>query len=322
MKQVTLLNLETLCCIAKLGTFHAAAQKMNASQPAISARIRDMESALGVALFRRQGRRMELTFQGRELVQMVEPLLRRLDSVVGALDNPEAATGIVRIGAGEIAALSWFPVFIARLRQLMPKVTYQVEIDLTAAMRQRLEAGKLDVALFAGPVTSVDTRSASLGRVRMCWMMAPSLMAQSEPARSPRELLESQAIWSLSKPSASHSMTMAMLRDLGVAADALGTCNHIMALIEIIVSGAGVALLPEILVRGYVAKSELVPLLPELPTPELEFVIAWSADQEQSIIRNIVDMALRCTTFDGPDAPADAVHVLDNLASEEADPGP
>ena len=298
MARVTLLNLETLCCIAKLGTFGAAARKMHASQPAISARIRDMESAMGVTLFRRQGRRMELTWEGRELVQMVEPLLRRLEGAVGALDNPQAATGTVRIGAGEIAALSWFPVFISRLRQRMPGVSYQIDIDLTASMSAKLAAGKIDLALLAGPVTGADIRSASLGRVRMGWMMAPSLLAKSAGARTPRERLEQHAIWSLSNPSASYSMTMEMLREFGVAPDAIGTCNHILALIAMIVGGAGVALLPEILVRGHLAKSELVPLLPDVPMPQLEFVIAWQGSTEQAIIRNVVEMALQCSSFD------------------------
>ncbi|MGS0743239.1 LysR family transcriptional regulator [Glaciimonas sp. GG7] len=298
IKRVTLLNLETLCWISRLGTFNAAALKMNASPPAISARVRDMEAALGVTLFRRQGRRMELTFQGRELVQMVEPLLRRLDGVVGDLDNPEAASGTVRIGAGEIAALSWFPTFIANLRQLMPNVTYQIEVDLTTSMRQQLEMGKLDVALFAAPATGADIRSTSLGLVRMCWMMAPSLHSKTPPTATHRERLEAHAIWSLSKPSASHSMTMNVLREQAVESDNIGTCNNIMALIAIIASGAGIALLPEILVRPYIARSELLLLMPELVMQELEFVIAWNADQEQLIIRNIVEMALQCTTFE------------------------
>ena len=297
MKRVTLQNLETLCCIARLGSFHAAASKMNASQPAISARIREMEEALGVVLFRRQGRGMELTIQGRELVQSVEPLLRRLDSVVSALDNPEALTGIVRIAAGEIAALSWFPDFVARLRGLMPKVVYEIEVDLTTSMCQRLEAGKVDVAILAGPATGTDISSKSLGRVQLCWMVAPALRQQITASASPRDIFGTHAVWSLSKPSASHAMSLAMLREWGVALESIGTCDHIMALIEIIARGAGVALLPEILVRNYIAKGELVALLPDIPMPELEFVIAWNVDQEQPIIRNIVDIALKCSTF-------------------------
>ena len=297
MKRVTLQNLETLCWIARLGSFHAAASKMNASQPAISARIREMEEALGVVLFRRQGRGMALTLQGRELVQSVEPLLRRLDSVVSALDKPEAVTGTVRIAAGEIAALSWFPNCMAQLRRLMPRVVYDLEVDLTTSMCQRLEAGKVDVAILAGPATGTDIRSTSLGRVQLCWMVAPALKQQLPPDASPREILSAQAIWSLSKPSASHTMSVTMLRDWGVPLESIGTCDHILALIEIIAKGAGVALLPEILVRNYMAKGELVALLPDLPRPELEFVVAWNADQAQPIIRNIVETVARCSTF-------------------------
>lgn len=270
---------------------------MNASQPAISARIRDMEEALGVVLFRRQGRGMELTIQGRELVQSVEPLLRRLDSVVSALDNPQAVTGTVRIAAGEIAALSWFPDFIAKLRGLMPKVVYEIDVDLTTAMRQRLEAGKVDVAILAGPATGTDIKSRSLGRVQLCWMVAPAVKQRLTANASLGEIFGTHAVWSLSRPSASHTMSLSMLRDWGVALESIGTCDHIMTLIEIIARGAGVALLPEILVRSYLAKGELVALLPDLPMPELEFVIAWNADQEQPIIRNIVETASSCSTF-------------------------
>src|SRR5205085_703462 len=149
----------------------------HASQPAISGRIRDMEAAMGVELFRRQGRRMELTPQGRELVDMVEPLLHRIHGAVGSIDNAAAMTGTVRIGAGEYAALSWFPSFISQLRERMPRVTCHVDVDLTASMAEKLKSGKLDVALLAGPLVAPDIRSASLGRVRMTWVGAPSVVS-------------------------------------------------------------------------------------------------------------------------------------------------
>lgn len=240
---------------------------------------------------------MELTIQGRELVQSVEPLLRRLDSVVSALDNPEAVTGTVRIAAGEIAALSWFPNFMARLRRLMPKVVYEIEVDLTTSMRQRLEVGKVDVAILAGPATGTNIRSRSLGRVQLCWMVAPALKQPLNADASPCEIFGTHAIWSLSKPSASHTMSLSMLREWGISLESIGTCDHILALIEMITKGAGVALLPEILVRNYIAKGELVVLLNDMPMQELEFVIAWNADQEQPIIRNIVETASQCSTF-------------------------
>lgn len=298
MARVTLLNLETLCCIANLGTFAAAAEKMHASQPAISGRIRDMETAMGVELFRRQGRRMELTSQGRELVEMVEPLLRRLHGAVGAIDNAAALAGTVRVGAGEYAALSWFPAFMAQLRERMPRVHYHVDVDLTASMADKLKSGKLDVALLAGPLVGPDIRSASLGRMRMVWVGAPTLVHTQPESVPAKERLMAQEIWSLASPSASYTMTQSMLHDLDVTPEAISTCNHTMALIEMIVAGCGIALVPEILVRGHVAKSELVPVLPDLPAPELEFVIAWHGAAEQPVIRKVVEIARQATSFD------------------------
>jgi DNA-binding transcriptional LysR family regulator len=94
-------------------------------------------------------------------------------------------------------------------------------------------------------------------------MASPTLMSGGVLGNA-REQPSTQAIWSLAKPSASYSITIRLLLELEVETDGSGTCNHIMALIDIIASGAGIALLPEILVRGHVARNELVVLLPDM----------------------------------------------------------
>ena len=72
MGRVTIVNLETLCWIARPGSFTAAAERLNTTQPAISKRVKELEDAIGISLFQRQGRRMELTLQGRDLVCRVD----------------------------------------------------------------------------------------------------------------------------------------------------------------------------------------------------------------------------------------------------------
>ena len=58
INRIAFYHLETLLWIARLGTFAAAAARLNTTQPAISARVRELESHLGTALFRREGRTM------------------------------------------------------------------------------------------------------------------------------------------------------------------------------------------------------------------------------------------------------------------------
>jgi DNA-binding transcriptional LysR family regulator len=59
-------QLEALYWIVRLGSFHAAARHLKTSQPAISARIREMEQQLGVTLFDRSGRKVRPTPKGHE----------------------------------------------------------------------------------------------------------------------------------------------------------------------------------------------------------------------------------------------------------------
>lgn len=58
MRRLSLYHLETLLWISRLGTFAAAAERLNTTQPAISARVRELESRLGYAIFQRAGRAM------------------------------------------------------------------------------------------------------------------------------------------------------------------------------------------------------------------------------------------------------------------------
>ena len=119
MRRISLTNLETLCWIARLGSFTAAAQRLNATQPAISGRVRELEQSLRVSLFQKRGRKMELTIQGRELVEQAQPLLSRIEELITSLDNPAAISGIVRIGVGEMVSVSWFGSFMAQLHALI-----------------------------------------------------------------------------------------------------------------------------------------------------------------------------------------------------------
>jgi DNA-binding transcriptional LysR family regulator len=66
---MNLRQFEALYWIGRLGSFHAAARHLRMSQPAISARIREMELELGVLIFDRSDRRARPTAKGLELLQ-------------------------------------------------------------------------------------------------------------------------------------------------------------------------------------------------------------------------------------------------------------
>lgn len=300
MRRLSLTNLETLCWIARLGTFTAAAERLHTTQPAVSSRVRELEQALGVRLFHRQGRKMELTIQGRDLVQRSQPLLNRLEDVVVSLDNPGAATGIIRMGVGEIVAATWFGCLMARLKEEMPHVNYEIEVGLTVNMRQKLELAKLDLAIVAAPVESSRIATTSLGGVNARWMAAPALHMRAGKRRaSVKQMLEDYPVWCVARPSHMYPMAIETLRRHGVAPKNINTSDNIQSIVQLVAGSAGIALLPENLAAGLMHEKRLVPLSDELPPERLDFVIARHRDQEQAIIQRIIALAVETSAFLG-----------------------
>ncbi len=298
MHKLNLTNLETLCWIARLGSFTAAAQRLNTTQPAISRRVKELERALRISLFHRQGRRMELTIQGRDLVNRAQPLISRLDEVVVSLENSMAATGTIRMGVGEMVTLTWFADFMARLKRDMPRVNYEIEVGLTIDMRQKLELGMLDLAIVAAPVESSRLTAVYLGTAQVQWMIARALHDNARKRNAVvKEILEAHTIWCVARPAQMHQMAMETLRRYGAAVGSINTSDNLQSIIEAVASGAGIALLPANLLAGARRRDSLVPLSDQLPPEPLDFSIASHRDQNQTIIKRIVEVAVAACTF-------------------------
>ena len=82
MKRIALYHIETLLWINRLGTFAAAAERLNTTQPTVSARVRELENQIGFALVQRAGRTMALTTRGRQFVKECEPLWSSIEAML------------------------------------------------------------------------------------------------------------------------------------------------------------------------------------------------------------------------------------------------
>ncbi|MFN3469462.1 MAG: LysR family transcriptional regulator [Novosphingobium sp.] len=285
MKRIALYHLETLLWIARLGTFRAAAERLNTTQPAISARVREIEEQLGIAIFRREGRNMVLTARGRRLVQECEPLWAGFEKALLTASGFEGATGVVRIGSGEIAAASCLPGFVHAIERDLPGVTLEVELDLTARMFQHLLAGTIDLAFLAGPVASPGIRTAPIGEVGLVW-------AASRQTAEAGGFATPLPVWSIPDHSPLHGVTVASLTEHGIAPRSLGTCNNVRTLIDIVSGGGGAAVMPEPMVRGLLASGVLAEVLPR-PVRRLSFEAAIRSTESDPLVLELFRRAGR-----------------------------
>jgi DNA-binding transcriptional LysR family regulator len=292
-----LLNAETLCWISRMGTFRAAAEQLYTTQPAVSARMRDLEQALGVPLFERRGRRLELTLAARRFVERVEPLLVAVEDAFTDVDALADSAGTIRLGLGEIT-MTWFSGIVPELRRTLPRISYEIEMDLAFKLKQNLKMGKLDLAIVAGPLDDDRLVWESIGTTKMVWMVSSALLHDENGCRRPaEELLRTVPLWCVSRPSEFSASALRALRKIGANLDNICTCNHLVGLIDLVERGAGIGQIPEIMIADRIATGKLVPLTPELDTTTLEFNIACHRDQEQPVIRHIMKTAIELSHY-------------------------
>ncbi|UTV27225.1 LysR family transcriptional regulator [Photobacterium atrarenae] len=130
---------------AKEGSFSAAARALDLTQPTLGRQVSALEQALGVALFERVGKQLQLTEDGIELLSHIEPMGEAASRVsLAATGRSQSLQGNVAIAASEIDALYRLPPIIAQLRQLEPGIEIEVVVSNEVSDLQRREA---DIAI-------------------------------------------------------------------------------------------------------------------------------------------------------------------------------
>lgn len=299
MAKINILHLQTLCQIAQLGSFQAAADHMYTTQPTVSARIRELESRLGFPVFHKRGRRMDLTTQGRELVQQIRPLLAALDDVIHGLDDASHASGLIRLGIAGLIGQTWFAQFITAARTAMPQLSFDVEVGQTSLSVNKLETGHLDLVFMATPSLTTDRFHVEpIGSVEALLVGAPNLVGRDGPGSAVHWLdaMRSQPVWSLSKESPMHPLLMQLIRkhNLRIKVD---LCGDVLTLKQLLRCGTGIGLMTRPLVESELRSGEFVVLRDAPAFPRIAFNAAWGMDQSQTIIRKLVALARAISTF-------------------------
>jgi DNA-binding transcriptional LysR family regulator len=287
INRISIYHLETLLWIDRLGTFSAAAERLNTTQPAVSARMRELEQRLGSTLFRRDGRTMSLTPAGRKLVNDCTPLLRDMQLALLGSGGFNEASGVVRIGAGEIAAASCLPPFVAALKAEMPNVALEIEIDLTANLIQQLLTGRTDLAFAAGPIAHPALRTSPIGEVALLWLANPAVAALFERGTGEQQV----PVWSLASPSPIHGRMREAIAASRIAQKSLNLCNNARMMIDIARAGGGVGIFPEPMVRAEVAAGTLVELAGLPALAPVEFRVAMRVSDTEPVLTRIFDQA-------------------------------
>jgi DNA-binding transcriptional LysR family regulator len=152
-RRLKLQDLHVLSTVAQSGSMAQAARQLTTSQPAISRSIAELEKTLGVRLFDRNRRGIELTIYGNALLGCslaVFDELRQGITKIEFLINPTA--GEIRIGGNEPQIDGLLPAVIDQLHRKYPGFSHHVTpVDNLAQQFIGLRERKLDLILARIP---------------------------------------------------------------------------------------------------------------------------------------------------------------------------
>ena len=141
--------LQYFLAVTRVGNISAAAQSLNLSQPSLSRQLRDLEEELGVTLFIRGKRRIELTEEGlilRKRASEMMQLVELTESEISEVKN--SISGSLNIGAGESYSMHRITRVFYRLQKEYPNIRLSIFSGDTEDLKDKLDRGLLDFALI------------------------------------------------------------------------------------------------------------------------------------------------------------------------------
>ena len=136
--------------VAKANSFSRAAAELRISQSALSRQVQLLETELGVALFDRIGRGVELTATGQDLLGRGELLLQSIDAFkTRAQELCGGSQGLLRIGTTPQTLETLVSRVLSQYRKSAPDISITLVEDGSANLIAQVEAGLIDVAFAA-----------------------------------------------------------------------------------------------------------------------------------------------------------------------------
>lgn len=141
--------LETFKAVVDEGGAQKAANVLGCAQSNVTTRLKQLEQRLGVPLFNRQGKRLQLNEAGERYLPYAARILALIDEAAADARAELPAAQRLRLGTMESTAAMHLPHALGSLRQAFPALEMQLEVEAEPALSQMLLQHRLDLAVTA-----------------------------------------------------------------------------------------------------------------------------------------------------------------------------
>jgi DNA-binding transcriptional LysR family regulator len=248
----TLRQLQYFVAVCENGTISGAAQRLSISQSSITEAIRDLEADLGVTLFDRHPRGLNITHKGHQFLRHATGILGGVSNAKRAFhESADAAGGRLQLGVTTLVAGYVLSDILVRYRRAFPSVEVSAIEDNGEYLEHLLIGGELDVAVMV--ISSLRDRMALQAEILevspyRLWLPLGHSLATAEIV-SLSDITE-QPIIMLTIDEIEEA-TGKLLGALGTRPRVAFRTRSVEAVRSLVATGAGVSLLPDLVYRPW-----------------------------------------------------------------------
>lgn len=273
----TLRQLQFFIAAAEQGSVSGAARALSISQSSITEAIRALEDDLGVTLFDRQARGIDITHKGSAFLRHARQILADVATARTTFQNDaETATGRLSLGVTSLVAGYVLSDILSRFRRAFPQVELNVIEDNGDYLQHLLIGGELDVAVLL--TSSVKDRMALhvetlLVSPYRLWLPLAHPLAQQEAITL--DELAGQPLIQLMVDEIEES-TRRLMAALAVKPQIAFRTRSVEAVRSLVATGAGLAILPSLVYRPWSLEGDRIEIRDVSgDLPSVQVGLAW-----------------------------------------------
>lgn len=281
--------LQSFEAAARTENFSQAANLMNMSQSALSRQISVLETQLQRPLFLRARQRVRLTDAGRQLLNELSPCLNQLETILFRVSVQAERRGALNVGVYPTLGARWLNRILVEASATDPRTTFNT---ITYLSNDEIDPGLVDLAIAQGDPPFAGFENTPLMAENLVAVASSDLMP--EMAEMPRELLQHRILqhatraetWPIWFESAGVELELAPTGPM---------FSQFEMLIDAVIRGLGVAIVPEILVSEDIKARRLALAHPHVATPPSGYhLLIPTAKKEDAKINRLCRHLIHC----------------------------
>lgn len=277
-------DLRVFQAVATAGGITRAAALLHRVPSNVTTRVKNLEDKLGVALFAREGRKFQLSPQGRVLLEYANRLLSLAEEARAAVHD-QVPRGVLHLGAMESTAAIRLPSLLGQIHERYPDLSIELRTGAPRALTACVLSGEFDAALVAEPVS--DLRLDSLAAfTEQLVIIGP---AGHPPIRSAHDIRKGTLL--VFEPDCPHRQRLEAwcARD-NMAPRRVIEVGSYHAILGCCVAGMGVALIPAAVLDTYTERARLSEHKLKGEFRTVKTLLIWRKDSPQPKVKVLADL--------------------------------